>query len=207
MKKIASRSVLLASAGLLLTTLGAVAAPITFDFKDPKGVNNIIFKLDAPLESVNGSASGVSGKVVFDPQNPGAIHGTLVVAASSMHVSNPMQQRHLQSDQWLDVARYPEIRFETTKVDDVKTSGTTTTANVTGKMTIKGVTKEVTAPVKITYLKDMMKARSGQEGDLLVLRSTFNIKRTDFGINPGRMEEKVSDEIELSMALAGSAPK
>lgn len=39
------------------------AAPQSFDFKDPKGVNNAVFKLDAPLESINGSASGITGTV------------------------------------------------------------------------------------------------------------------------------------------------
>jgi polyisoprenoid-binding protein YceI len=46
------------------------AAPIDFDFKDPKGVNNIVFKTDAVVESINGTASGISGNVTFDPENP-----------------------------------------------------------------------------------------------------------------------------------------
>src|SRR2546430_1265819 len=70
--------------GLVGTTL--VAAPIEFDFKDPKGVNNVIFKTDAPLESINGTATGISGKVTFDPDNPGAIKGKIVVQSSSLHV-------------------------------------------------------------------------------------------------------------------------
>ena len=45
----------------------ALAAPQTFDFKDPKGVNNAVFKLDAPLEAINGTANGISGTVTFDP--------------------------------------------------------------------------------------------------------------------------------------------
>ena len=42
------------------------AKPIDFDFKDPKGVNNIIFQMDAPLESINGSGDSITGKVTFE---------------------------------------------------------------------------------------------------------------------------------------------
>jgi hypothetical protein len=69
------------------------------------------------------------------------------------------------------------------------------------------VTKELTTPVKITYLKDKLKARSGKDGDLLVVRSNFTVKRSDFGINASRNEDKVANEIELSMSVAGMAPR
>ena len=55
-----------------------LAAPQTFDFKDPKGVNTASFKLDAPLEAISGSANGISGTVTFDPANPGATKGKIV---------------------------------------------------------------------------------------------------------------------------------
>src|SRR5262245_57801460 len=89
-----------------------LAAPETFDFKDPKGVNNAAFKVDAPLEAINGSASGVSGTVTFDPENPGATKGKIVVAANTMTLPNSMQQTHMRGDKWMDVAKYPEISFE-----------------------------------------------------------------------------------------------
>src|ERR1019366_9800364 len=97
-----------------LTTFAGtvIAAPETFDFKDPKDVNNIVFKVDAPLDAVNGTASGISGTVTFDPENPAATKGKIVVAAESLTVPNPMQKGHMHSDTWLDVAKYPEITFE-----------------------------------------------------------------------------------------------
>lgn len=184
------------------------AAPLEFDFKDPKGVNNVVFKTDAPLESINGTATGISGKVTFDPDSPANVKGRIVVAAASLHVGNPTQKEHLHGANWMDVTKYPEIIFEAVSAKNAKTEGNVTTVDVTGKMTMKGTTKELTVPVKFTYLKDKLKARMpGKEGDLLVLRATFVVKRSDFGINAGMFQDKVSDEIELNLSLAGAAPR
>jgi polyisoprenoid-binding protein YceI len=187
---------------------GVFAAPLTFDFKDPKGVNNVIFKTDAPLESINGTATGVSGTVTFDPADPGSLKGKIVVAAASLRVPNNTMQGHLQSDKWLDVAKYPDITFETESLSNVKTSGNQTTADVTGTMTIHGVSNKLTTPVKLTYLKDKLHDRfPNLQGDLLVLRATFTVKRGDYNINKGQLEDKVSNDIELTLALAGQSPR
>jgi len=194
---------------LLLVGLCAAvsAAPIQFDFKDPKGVNTILFKTDAPLESINGTANGISGTVSYDPANPAATKGKIIVSANSLHVGNPMQKEHLHSDKWLDVTKYPEISFEISSLKNVKTENNVTTADATGTFSLHGVSKEITVPVKLTYLKDRLKARTGKEGDLLVIRSNFTIKRGDFRINKGTFEDKVSDDIELTLSVAGAAPK
>ncbi|MCX7867070.1 MAG: YceI family protein [Limisphaera sp.] len=195
--------------GAWVVAASACAAPIEFDFKDPKGVNNVVFRLDAPLESISGSATGISGKVVFDPENPAATRGRLVVSAESLHVPNPMMKQHLHSGQWMDVARYPEIVFESTALEDVQARGDEVTARVRGRLTIRDVTRELVVPVRLTYLKDKLGARSnGQmQGDLLVIRSQFTIRRSDFGINPAAPQDKVADEIELTFSLAGIAPR
>jgi len=190
-------------------TSAVLAAPQSFDFKDPKGVNNAVFKLDAPLEAINGSANGISGMVTFDPANPAGTKGKIIVAASSLHVPNPMMKEHLHGEQWLDVAKHQEITFEAKSLSNVKTTGDTTTADVSGALTIKGVAKQVTAPVKFTYLKDKLAARTnGQmQGDLLVIRANFGVKRSDFGINPKAPEDKVADSIELTLSIAGASPR
>ena len=194
-----------ATIGLASTIL---AAPETFDFKDPKGINNAGFKLDAPLESINGTASGVSGTVTFDPQNPAGTTGKIIVAANTLSLPNSMQQGHMRSDIWMDVAKYPEISFEAKELKNVKTEGDVTTADAAGTFTCKGVAKEMTVPVKLTYLKDKLSQRMpNMKGDLLVIRSNFSIKRSDFNLNPGQMEDKVSEEIELTLSIAGAATK
>jgi polyisoprenoid-binding protein YceI len=199
---------------LLILTLftaltgAALAAPLDFDFKDPKGVNNITFKLDAPLEAISGSADGISGRVTFDPGNPAATKGRIVVTSSSLTVPNPMQKEHMQSDQWLAVAKYPEIAFDVKELKNVKTEGDVTSAVVAGTFTLKGLTRELNVPVKFTYLKDKLGSRiPNLKGDLLVLRASFSIRRGDFNIMAGQVEDKVAIAIDLTVAIAGAAAR
>ena len=185
-----------------------LAAPQNFDFKDPKGVNNAIFKTDAILESINGAANGISGTVTFDPANPAVTKGKIVVAANSLTVPNKMMNEHLFSPMWLDVKTHPEIVFDLKDLKNVKTSGDTTTADASGTFTLHGVSKEITVPVKLTYLPGKLGQRvPNMKGDLLVVRTNFELKRSDFKINSGSGNDKVSDEIALSLSIAGAAPK
>jgi polyisoprenoid-binding protein YceI len=108
----------------------------------------------------------------------------------------------------MDAAKYPEISFEAKDLKKVKTSGDVTTADVTGTFTLRGTSKEITVPVKFTFLKDKLGQRvPNMQGDLLVIRSSFTVKRSDFGLMPGQMEEKVSDAIELTLSIAGASPR
>ena len=77
-----------------------------------------------------------------------------------------------------------------------------------GTFTCKGISKELTIPVKLTYLKGKLSQRvPNMNGDLLVIRANFEIKRSDFNIMPHQMEDKVSDEITLNLAIAGASAK
>jgi polyisoprenoid-binding protein YceI len=198
-------ALLLFLAGLNYTVM---AAPLSFDFKDPKTVNNVVFRTDAPLESINGTATGISGTVTFDPAEPAATRGKIIVEAASLRVPNSIMEEGLQSDSWLDVAKYPRITFEVIGFDNVKTDGDKTAADVTGTFTLHGVSNKITIPVTMTFLKDRLHDRFPKlKGDLLVVRSSFTIKRSDYGINKAKFEDKVADEIQLTLSLAGQSPK
>ena len=199
---------LLAAATALAAT--AHAEKIAFDLKDPKGVNNIVFKLDAPLESISGTANGISGTVVVDPAQPEEIEGKIVVDSKTLTVSNSMMQEHMLSADWIDAETHPQITFEVKEVlNPVKSTDTEGTADVKGVFTLKGISKEITVPAKVTYLENMLGARSNgkMQGDLIVIRTNFQINRGDFGIKAGENLDKVSDTIDISLSIAGSAPK
>jgi len=199
----------LLSLTLLATALTAPAAEQTFDFKDPKGVNNATFKLDAVLETITGSANGVSGTLTIDRDNPAATKGSIIVAAPSLHVENAAMKEHLHGKDWLDSTAHPEIKFTIDSLSDIKMEENTATATVNGKFSLKGTEKSITVPAKVTLLPGMLGKRTNgkMEGDLVVIRSTFTIKRSDYGINPAAPTDKVADEVEISLAIAGASPK
>jgi polyisoprenoid-binding protein YceI len=192
------------------TALITHASARTFDFKDPKGVNHVQFKLDAPLESITGTATGITGEVSFDPASPESTKGRITLATSSLAVGNPLMADHLRSDKWLDVAKHPTIVFEAVSLQNIRQQGAQVAGDIRGKLTVKGITKEVTVPVSLTYLADKLGARLGDpkvQGDLLVLRANFSINRSDYGIQAGEMTDKVAETINLSLSVAGAAPR
>jgi polyisoprenoid-binding protein YceI len=203
------KSLLITTAIAAFAALPALAAPKTFDFKDPKGVNNATFKLDAPLETITGIANGVSGSLVIDADKPEATTGTITIDAKSLSVENPVMKEHMHGKDWMDTATHGEISFKVGALKDVKKEGNVVEATVEGDFTMKGKTQKISVPAKVTLLPGKLADRTnGQmKGDLLVIRSTFTVKRTDFGINPAAPTDKVSDEVEISLAIAGAAPE
>jgi polyisoprenoid-binding protein YceI len=182
----------------------------TFDFKDPKGVNAIQFHLDSLLEPIAGTANGITGEVSFDPANPAATRGTLVVAANSLVVTNQTMTEHLHSAGWLDVANHPEITFKIEQLTDTAEEGAHINAIAHGDFTLRGITHPISVPVRLTHLKGVYGQRLNKPelgGDLLVVRGEFTLLRSDYNIRSGQNEDKVSPEVRLNIAIVGGAPQ
>ena len=192
---------------LFLFSISSIfAGAKSFDFKDAKGVNTVIFQLDALLESINGSAGGISGSVSFDPKNIESTKGSVLLEASSLRVDNPVLQEHMHGEDWLDVSKFPNIEFSFSNLKQISSEGRSLKAVADGKMSIRNVTLKMNIPVEITYLEGMLEKRNRIPGDLLVVRSKFKVKRNDFGIKPGEYLDKVANEIGISINLAGACP-
>jgi polyisoprenoid-binding protein YceI len=151
----------------------------------------------------------VSGTLTIDPEKPEATKGTITIDAKTLNVENDTMKEHLLGADWMDVEKHPSISFTVTGLEDFEMKDGTASANVKGTFSVKGVEKEISVPAKVTLLPDKLGARTGgkMEGDLLVIRTEFTIKRTDYGINPGAPTDKVSDEVVIKLAIAGASPK
>lgn len=193
---------------MLAMTTAACAAALEFDFKDPKGVNTVYFVLDSELEPIMGLASGLSGRVTFDPDDPRKTRGEIRIDAKTLHTQNKGMTDTLHGQDWLDVATHPTISFTFKNVKDSTSAGATHTMTVVGDLSCKGVTKEITVPVRATYQKGRLGDRQqGASGDLLVLRSEFTINRSDFGIKPGMPGAVVAEEIQVRVSIVGACPR
>jgi len=106
----------------------------------------------------------------------------------------------------LNVSKFPQIEFALSDLQNVEMEGRTIRAQAEGKMTIRNVTIKMSVPVELTYLEGMLEKRNKVAGDLLVVRSKFQVKRDDFGIKPGEYLDKVANDIEISINLAGACP-
>ncbi len=175
-----------------------------FSFEDPKGVNHVVFMLDAPLEFISGTGRGVSGIVTFDPEAPEATAGTITLLGSSLTVPNPTMTEHMHGGDWLDLEANPNVVFNVASFSVESREADSFSGIVHGSLTLMGKTNAIAVPATITYVKDGVAQRQRGDGDLIVVRSNFKIKLSDYGlsINPvARL--KVSDEVELRVVMAG----
>lgn len=191
----------------LCTTKTAVADsanPLVFDFDDPKKTNAVSLTVDASWEPTVGFANGISGTAIFDPTNPRATTGKIVVAVSSVQFPNPGYAQTVRSYA-LEGEKYPTLSCELKKIVNGKVvKPGVYEGNVEVDFTCRGITKALTIPLTVTYLPGAAKKRSPDiEGDLLNVRSHFSIRRADFNIAKGVSSELIGDEVEVRVSIVG----
>lgn len=190
---------------ILLFPSSVFAEPAAYDFNDPKGVNSMNIALYSMLEPIMGTARGVSGTVVFDPENPEATTGRISVSADQVIMANDRMTRMLHAEEWLNTEKYPSIGFELREVLSVENAGDAEwNLRIRGDFTLKGVSMPLEMPVTLRHLPGKVNARNNRgQGDLLVLTSDFSFDRRNFNIQPERDDAKVAYEIRIGAGLAG----
>ncbi|MCA1935265.1 MAG: YceI family protein [Asticcacaulis sp.] len=126
------------------------------------------------------------GTLVLDEAAPANSSVEVSFAIDGLNTGVAALDEHLKKPDFFDAAKYPTATFKSTKVDVTGKD----TANVTGNLTIHGVTKPVTLAVKLNKIGANMKGVKTAG-----FSATGQIKRSDFGM--GAYVPAVSDEIDL----------
>ncbi len=192
----------------LLAAGGAWAGATEFDFADPKGVNAIHILLDTPLEPIAGMAGGVGGKVSFDPAAPEKTTGFIEVLSAEIAFVNQMMTKVARGADWLGVDLHPDIRFTVTEVlDSRKGDGEGRfVLKVRGDFECRDIKKPLVVDVAVHHMPGRMGDRvQNTKGDLLALRATFVVKRTDFGLKKDPEFLHVADDVQVQFGIVGHA--
>ena len=151
----------------------------------------------AMVTKVRGSFNEFEGTAVLDGANPANSHAEVTIKAASIDTRNAQRDEHLRSNDFLAMQEHPEITFTSTGVRQVDD----TTFELTGDLTIRGVTKSVTIPFTFEgAAKDPFgNLRAGFEGSVV-------INRKDWGVNWNAALEGggvlVSDRVTLEFEIS-----
>jgi len=104
------------------------------------------------ISTVRGEFHGVTGTVVVDDSDVSKSSVNVTIDATTVDTREPDRDKHLKSEAFFDVAKYPAITFQSTKVGRNNDG----TLKVTGDLTIRGVTKAaiLTATLPKAPIKD-----------------------------------------------------
>jgi polyisoprenoid-binding protein YceI len=176
------------------------------------GGSRVQFVSDAPLETITGVTSSVSGTVQADPANIAVTRGAVSMSVASLRTGVDLRDEHLRGASWLDAARFPNATFELVRVDGSGALAANVAQNVriVGRLSLHGVTREVSTTARVRFVPwtAELGATPGVDGDVLRVQSTFSVRLTDFGVSvPTLVRLKVSNEIQVTVDLRAIAPR
>jgi len=140
-----------------------------------------------------GRIGGATGTMTFTPLDPGRSTVSIELDTKSLSTMSDTVTRALCADDAFACARSPRIGFRSTAI---KRTGDTM-GEITGDLTIAGVTKPVTLTARF---HGGMQGPLGQDNYQLGFSAETTIKRSDFGLTKMIWHPTVSDEVKLLIA-------
>ncbi len=95
------------------------------------------------ISNVKGEFTGISGRILFDPQKPEALSAEAAIDVSTINTRERDRDNHLKSPDFFHVEEYPTITFKSKRAEKSSDG-----LKLTGDLTIHGVTREVTLDVE-----------------------------------------------------------
>lgn len=136
----------------------------------------------------------------FDPENPEAMQVRAEIDPRSLETHYPGDDQDfnatLTGEDWLDVGTFPQMHFQSTRVEQTSPAA----ATVTGDLTLHGVTHPVILDVEFNggYAGNAM----DPVGSRIGFSARGALKRSDFGVSLGRPEPGSSMGVSDTVTFA-----
>lgn len=151
------------------------------------------------VSTVNGRFTNVEGTINYDPSDVTNSTVKAVIKTSTVTTDNNSRDNHLKSGDFFDVAKYPEIKFESTKIEK---RGDQYVA--IGNLTIKDVTKQVELPFTVNVAEMGGQKHLGADANLTINRMDYHV---NWNKAPGTVDKniKITLNIEAKQAAVAAA--
>jgi polyisoprenoid-binding protein YceI len=142
------------------------------------------------ISTVHGRFSDVSGTIIYDEKDPSKSSVLAVIKTASVNTDNQTRDKDLRSANFLETDKYPEMRFQSTKVEKIGEL-----LQVTGNLTMKGVTHQIMLPITLARAEVKGKTRLGIETSTTLNRFDYNVSFDSTGATVGK-EIKIDINVE-----------
>jgi len=170
-------------------------APATEMFVVDKSHSTATFKIRHMMSNVVGQFRNIDGAVYVDRANPEKSSVEFILQTTSIDTGNENRDKHLRGADFFDVEKFPAITFKSTAVKAKSKSE----FDVTGDLTMHGVTKRVTLPVSFLGFGKT------QRGEKAGFEIETTIDRKDYGVVWNRNLDEggvlLGDEVKVSINL------
>ena len=188
---------LLMTTALALAASTAHAAPETYEL-DPSHSQVVFTYNHLGFSTTTGMFSGFEGEVRFDEADPANSSVEVSMPVMSMFTGWEEREEHFMDDDFFGAEEGDMVTFTST---DIEVTGEKT-ANITGDLTMNGITKSV---VLDTVLNQKTESHPMNNRPWMGLDATTALKRTDFEL--GQFAPYVSDEVELEISIEAGKPE
>ena len=160
--------------------------------------SNITFESETDFETILGHSNTASGFVVINFE-AGSGSVDVKVPVTSLDTGIDLRNKHLQSSDWLDAKKAPELSFVSRsahKLDDGSWE-------ISGDFSLHGVSKQLTIRAQVKPIPaEAAKAAGLGKGDWLRISVPFQVKLSDHGVViPGKVAGRVSDNWQVKLNL------
>lgn len=159
---------------LILCSLALLFTTISIQAQSWKILSGYSIKFSA--RAAEGTFSGLSGTIQFDPANPTSGHFDVQLATNTINTGNSKKDKDARGSSWLNTQKYPSIRFVSKSVQRA-----TTGYIVNGTMTMHGVS----LPVSIPFSFEDKGSQGKFTGKLSIARKDYNISGPAMGFIVG----------------------
>lgn len=154
------------------------------------------FQVRHLLSRVRGRFTDLSGTIEFDHAAPEKSSVAFSIRTASIDTNQPDRDKHLRSDDFFAVEKYPTLTFTSTGI----TARSAEQYDVTGNLTIRGVTKSVV--LLVTYLGA---AKDPWGNEKLAFETEITLDRKEYGLVWNAALETggflVGDEVRVTVSL------